>query len=51
MSDRRRVMRTAHAEYRATRHKRGVTWAGCLRLAWAVEKKRLKGREYYNAVA
>lgn len=51
MCDRRRVMRTAHAEYRATRHRRGVTWASCLRLAWAVEKKRLKGREYYNAVA
>lgn len=41
MYDRARVMRTAHAEYRATRHKPGVTFASCLRLAWIVERQRV----------
>lgn len=38
--DRKRVMRTAHAEYRATKHRRGVTFGTCLRLAWIVERQR-----------
>lgn len=46
--DRRRVMRDAHAEWRGTKHKPGMTFAKCLKLAWAVEKKRAKGREYYQ---
>ena len=46
--DRARVMRTAHAEYRATKHRPGKTFAKCLALAWAVEKKRAAGREYYQ---
>lgn len=34
------VMRTAHREWRATRHKPTVTFARCLKLAWIVEKQR-----------
>lgn len=43
--DRARVMRTAHSEYRATRHKRGVTFGSCLRLAWIVERQRAAKEE------
>lgn len=46
--DRSRVMKTAHAEWRAVRHKPGMTFARCLKLSWAVEKKRCAGREYYQ---
>ena len=50
MYDRSRVMRIAHQEWWTTKHKPGMTFAKCLRLSWAVEKKRLMGREYYNAI-
>jgi hypothetical protein len=49
--DRARIMRTAHAEYRLMKDRPGWDFARCLRLAWAVEKKRLKGREYYQPLA
>lgn len=46
--DRARVMRSAHAEFRATRHKPGVTFGSCLALAWIVEKQRAAGRRHYQ---
>lgn len=46
--DRSRVMKTAHAEWRAVKHRPGMTFGRCLALAWAVEKKRIAGRERYN---
>lgn len=46
--DRARVMKTAHAEWRAMRGRPGWDFARCLRLAWAVEKKRVAGPEYYQ---
>lgn len=46
--DKARVMRDAHREWRATRHKPGKTFGQCLALAWKVEKKRAAGREYYQ---
>lgn len=46
--NRSRVMKTAHAEWKAVRHKPGMTFARCLKLAWAVERKRIAPREYYQ---
>lgn len=46
--DRSRVMRDAHKQWRSVRHKPGWDFARCLKLAWAVEKKRAAGPEYYQ---
>jgi hypothetical protein len=46
--DRSRVMKTAHREWRATKHRPGMTFGKCLALAWAVEKRRVAGPEYYQ---
>jgi hypothetical protein len=46
--DRSRVMKTAHADWRIVRGKPGWTFARCLKLAWAVERKRVAGPEYYQ---
>lgn len=43
-----RIMRIAHAEWRAVRGRPGWDFARCLRLSWAVEKRRLAGSEYYQ---
>lgn len=46
--DRARVMRDAHAEWRSTKHKPGMTFGKCLSLAWKVEKKRAADPRYYQ---
>jgi hypothetical protein len=46
--DRSRMMKAAHSEWRATKHRPGMTFGKCLALAWAVEKKRCAGRQYYQ---
>lgn len=46
--NRSRIMKTAHAEWKAKRGRPGWDFARCLRLAWAVERKRLAPREYYQ---
>ena len=46
--NRSRVMKDAHAQWKATKHRQGMTFAKCLALSWAVEKKRAAGPEYYQ---
>lgn len=46
--DRSRVMRDAHKQWRAVNGRPGWDFARCLKLAWAVEKKRVAGPEYYQ---
>lgn len=46
--DRSRVMRDAHKQWRAVCAKTGWDFARCLKLAWAVEKRRAAGPEYYQ---
>ncbi len=46
--NRSRIMKAAHAEWRAKRGRPGWDFARCLRLSWAVERKRLAPREYYQ---
>lgn len=38
----------AHREWRSIKDKPGATFSKALRLAWAVEKKRAAGPEYYQ---
>jgi hypothetical protein len=46
--NRSRVMKMAHREFAATKHRPGVTWSSCMKLAWAVERKIVAGRERYQ---
>ena len=46
--DRSRIMKTAHREWRLTRHRPGMTFSRCLATAWAAEKQRVNGRQHYN---
>jgi hypothetical protein len=46
--NRSRIMKTAHREWAATRHRPRRTFDDCLRIAWAVERQRVKGQQRYN---